>query len=120
VKVGDKLPVTLEALSLKLEAEVREIVPSVDAGSRTFLAKLCLPQTAGVMPGMFGTVALSLGERPAILVPEAALVRAGQLEYVNVATGGRTTRVLVRTASAAAGCVEILAGLQAGDAVALP
>jgi RND family efflux transporter MFP subunit len=120
VKIGDKLPVTLEALGLKLEAEVREIVPSVDAGSRTFLAKLCLPQTAGVMPGMFGTVALSLGERPAILVPEAALVRAGQLEYVNVATGGRTTRVLVRTAPATADRVEILAGLQAGDTVVLP
>jgi len=120
VKVGEKLPVTLEALSLRLEAEVREIVPSVDAGSRTFLAKLCLPPTQGVMPGMFGTVSLSLGERPAILVPEAALVRAGQLEYVDVATGGHTARVLVRTAPAAMGNVEILSGLQAGDAVVLP
>ena len=117
VKVGDKLPVTLDALGQKLEAEVREIVPSVDAGSRTFLAKLCLPQIEGVMPGMFGTVSLSLGERPALLVPEGALVRAGQLEYVNVVTDGRTTRVLVRTAPADAGRVEILAGLQAGDVV---
>lgn len=117
VKVGDKLPVTLDALGQKLEAEVREIVPSVDAGSRTFLAKLCLPQIEGVMPGMFGTVSLSLGERPALLVPEGALVRAGQLEYVNVVTDGRTTRVLVRTAPADAGRVEILAGLQAGNVV---
>ena len=120
VKVGDKLPVTLDALGRKFEAEIREIVPSVDAGSRTFLTKLCLPQTEGVMPGMFGTVSLNLGERQALLVPEAALVRAGQLEYVNVVIGGRTVRVLVRTAPADAGCVEILAGLQAGDVVALP
>ncbi len=120
VKVGDRLPVTLDALGRKLEAEVREIVPSVDAGSRTFLAKLCLPQAEGVMPGMFGTVALSLGERQALLVPEAALVRAGQLEYVNVVTGGKAMRVLVRTAPAEAGRVEILAGLQSGDLVALP
>ncbi len=120
VKIGDKLPVTLGALGRKLEAEVREIVPSVDAGSRTFLAKLCLPPTEGVMPGMFGTVSLNLGERQALLMPEAALVRAGQLEYVSVVAGGRTTRVLVRTAPADAGRVEILAGLKAGDAVALP
>lgn len=120
VKVGDKLPVTLDALGRTLEAEVREIVPSVDAGSRTFLAKLCLPQSEGVMPGMFGTLALSLGTRQALLVPESALVRAGQLEYVNVVVGGKTTRVLVRTAPAAAGLVEILAGLQVGDVVALP
>lgn len=120
VKIGDKLPVTLEALGLTFDAVVREIVPSVDAGSRTFLAKLCLPQAEGVMPGMFGTVALGLGERSAILLPEAARVRAGQLEYVNVVTGGRATRVLVRTAPATADRVEILAGLQAGDRVVLP
>ena len=120
VKVGDRLPVTLDALGRTLEAEVREIVPSVDAGSRTFLAKLCLPQAEGVMPGMFGTVSLNLGSRQALLVPEAALVRAGQLEYVNVVTGGTAARVLVRTVPADAGRVEILAGLQAGDVVALP
>ena len=120
VKVGDKLPVTLDALGRKLEAEVREIVPSVDAGSRTFLAKLCLPQAEGVMPGMFGTLALRLGERQALLVPENVLVRAGQLEHVNVVVVDRTTRVMVRTAPAAAGYVEILAGLQVGDVVALP
>jgi RND family efflux transporter MFP subunit len=120
VKVGDKLPVTLDALGRTLEAEVREIVPAVDAGSRTFLAKLCLPQADGVMPGMFGTVSLKLGERPALLVPEGALVRAGQLEYVNVVTGGRTTRVLVRTAPADAGYAEILAGLKTGDVVVIP
>jgi RND family efflux transporter MFP subunit len=120
VKVGDKLPITLDALGRTLEAEVREIVPSVDAGSRTFLAKLCLPPAEDVMPGMFGTVSLSLGERQALLVPEAALARAGQLEYVNVAEGGRTTRVLVRTSPAAPGRVEVLAGLKAGDVVVLP
>ncbi|MEI7899033.1 MAG: efflux RND transporter periplasmic adaptor subunit [bacterium] len=120
VKVGDKLPVTLDALGRKLEAEVREIVPSVDAGSRTFLAKLCLPQAEGVMPGMFGTVSLKLGERQALLVPESVLVRAGQLEYVNVVTGGRTTRMLVRSTPAAGGLTEILAGLQAGDVISFP
>ena len=120
VKVGDKLPVTLDALGRTLEAEVREIVPSVDAGSRTFLAKLCLPQAEGVMPGMFGTLALSLGARQSLLVPEGALVRAGQLEYVSVVTGGKTARVLVRTAPADAGRVEVLAGLQVGDVLALP
>jgi len=120
VKVGDKLPVALEALGLKLEAEVREIVPLVDAGSRTFLVKLCLPPTQGVMPGMFGTVSLGLDERPALLVPEASLIRAGQLEYVNAVKGGRILRVLVRTAPATADRVEILAGLQVGDAVVLP
>ena len=120
VKVGDTLPVTLDALGRTLHAEVREIVPSVDAGSRTFVAKLCLPQVEGVMPGMFGTVALIVGERQALLVPEGALVRAGQLEYVNVLTGGKATRVLVRSAPADAGRVEILAGLQAGDGVVLP
>ena len=120
VKVGDKLPVTLDALGRTLEAEVREIVPSVDAGSRTFLAKLCLPQAEGVMPGMFGTLALSLGTRQALLVPEAALVRAGQLEYVSVVGGGKTSRVLVRTAPADADRVEVLAGLKAGDVVVLP
>jgi RND family efflux transporter MFP subunit len=119
VKVGDRLPVTLDALKKKVEAEVREIVPSVDSGSRTFLAKLCLPVLEGLMPGMFGTVSLSLGERQALIVPEAALVRVGQLEYVTLLAGGRASRVLVRTVEAGGGRVEVLSGLQAGDVVAL-
>jgi len=120
IKVGDRLPVTLDALGKRTEAEVREIVPSVDAGSRTFLVKLCLPPTAGAMPGLFGTVALPLETRPALLIPESALIRAGQLEYVTVLTDGAAKRVLVRTARTEAGDLEALSGLRPGDIVVLP
>ena len=64
--------------------------------------------------------ALVHGERPALLVPEEALARAGQLEYVDVMASGRKERVLVRAVPAAAGYAEILAGVKAGDVIALP
>jgi RND family efflux transporter MFP subunit len=120
IKVGDHLPVTLDALGKRVDAEVREIVPSVDAGSRTFLVKLCLPPTEGAMPGLFGTVALPLEPRPALLIPNAYLIRAGQLEYVTVLSDNHAQRVLVRTARTENGATEVLAGLHPGDTLVRP
>ena len=119
VKVGDRLPVAIEALGKTVETEVREVVPAIDPGSRTFLTKLCLPPLEGVMPGMFGTVSLKLGERPALVLPAEAVVRAGQLEYADVVADGKATRTLVRTVPIDGGRVEVLSGLRANDAVAI-
>src|ERR1035441_9957926 len=50
VRVGQAVEVTIEAFEdthRKLNARVSEIVPSVDAASRTYIAKLDLPATPG-------------------------------------------------------------------------
>lgn len=120
VSIGAEVPVEVPALGRTFEGEVREIVPSVDPGSRTFLVKICLGEPPGLMPGMFGTVSLPLGEETALLVPEAAVVRTGQVERVAVAHDDGDRWALVRTVPAEGGMRRVLAGLSAGEKVRVP
>ncbi len=117
IAVGAAVPFDVPALGRTFAGEVREIVPAVDPRSRTFLVKICLGESDELMPGMFGRMRLPLGTESAILVPAAAVLRTGQVEYVRVRDEGeaRTRRVLVRTAEAPDGQRRVLAGLEPGD-----
>jgi hypothetical protein len=82
--------------------------------------KVSLPRTdARLFAGMFARVAIPAGERRRLLVPEAAVERVGQLEFVTVvADGGDAERRLVTTGERApGGQVEALSGLGAGERV---
>lgn len=114
IRLGEVLSIRVDALDTNLAGEVREVVPAVDPGSRTFLVKLCITNAPTLMPGMFGVLALPTGTRPALLVPETCVMRVGQLEYVHATLGGRMRQVLVRTVPCGDGRREVVSGLQAG------
>jgi multidrug efflux pump subunit AcrA (membrane-fusion protein) len=54
IRLGQRATVSIEALDRKLDARVSEIVPSVDASSRSYVVKLDLPLLAQLRSGMFG------------------------------------------------------------------
>ncbi|MDD3117688.1 MAG: efflux RND transporter periplasmic adaptor subunit [Victivallales bacterium] len=123
VRVGDRVQFTVAALGRNFEGEIREIVPAVETGSRTFLVKMCiLGDTKGLMPGMFGVIELPLGTEPAYLVPENAITRIGQLEYLTgITADGRQHRLMVRTVPASeAGMRRIVSGVDAPLAIIVP
>ena len=120
IKLGEKVPFHVDALGTNLTGEVREVVPSVDPGSRTFLVKICICETPALMPGMFGVLQLPTGMRRALTLPENGVQRVGQLEYVRTLLDGRPRQILVRTVPAADGKVEIVSGTEAGMAVLAP
>jgi len=120
ITLDEQVPFTVAALGKTFTGAVREIVPAVDPGSRTFLVRICIGAAPELVPGMFGTLALPLGTRPALLLPERAITRVGQLEYVLAQLGGSPQRVLVRTTPAADGTCEIVSGLTTGMTVYCP
>jgi len=120
IKIGEKVPFHVDALNTNLTGEVREVVPSVDPGSRTFLVKICIGETPALMPGMFGVLQLPTGTRRALTLPENYVQRVGQLEYVRALLDRQPRQVLVRTVPAADGTVEIVSGLEAGMTVLAP
>lgn len=123
IKLGQKLPVRIDANNLSAEAAVREIVPQAQTASRSVVVKLALPVQTGnpTLPGMFGRLVIPVGTAERVWLPTAALQQRGQLDLVEVDDGhGHLTRRFVRLGREANGKVEILSGLAGGERVALP
>lgn len=122
LQVGDQITVDVPVLGEPVQGRIDEIVPFAERGARTLLVKVSLPRSdARLFAGMFARVGIPAGERRRLLVPEAAVERIGQLEFVTVvAPGGAAERRLVTTGERGRpGTVEVLSGLEAGDRVSL-
>ncbi|MEW6277189.1 MAG: efflux RND transporter periplasmic adaptor subunit [Candidatus Eremiobacterota bacterium] len=115
-KLGQRLPVEVGGRSVS--SRVRQVVPSADPASRSFLVKLAIVKARDLIPGLYGRLRLPTGKRTALFVPARAVTRRGQLEQVTVVDPVELR--LVKTAPAAGDEVEILSGLKAGERVGLP
>jgi membrane fusion protein (multidrug efflux system) len=86
--------------------------------SRAFRVRAVLPNPDLELPaGMFMHVSVVLEERPAVLVPEQAVLAEGDSTYVFTVQDDRATRRKVRLGQREAGKVEVLDGLDAGQSV---
>lgn len=119
VQVGIKLALGFDALPGQLrEGEVGAISPLVDVGGRSILLRANVPNADGTLrPGMFARVRLQFADAQGVVVPETALVPAGEEQYVYRIEDGIAKRVVVKLGLRRGGKVEILEGLQAGDQV---
>ncbi|MBI3890516.1 MAG: efflux RND transporter periplasmic adaptor subunit [Candidatus Wallbacteria bacterium] len=115
---GRLVTVSVDALSFTTRAPIAEIVPAAESAAHTFLARVPLDAAHGVRSGLYGTLLLEAGSRPALLVPAAALTRRGQLERLFVAGPDGVARMrLVRVGRLLGPDLEILSGLGAGETV---
>jgi len=103
-------------------AESLRISPQADTATHTFHVHVVLAQGQhGGHPGMLVKVAFVSGEREALLLPAAAVVRRSEVTgaYVVGADNRITLRYLRLGTPLADGRVPVLAGLDAGERVAL-
>ncbi len=117
VKIGAPLLVSVESTGVTYQAEIREIIPAVDPGSRTFLINAYLSgDTTGLMPGMFATCVIPIGQKDVLTIPSSAVVKIGQLEYLHIrADNGKPMRILIKTAPLAdTAMLEVISGARAG------
>ena len=121
LRVGQKLTAIIDAVGREFETTVDEIVPQADAPSRSFLVKASLPQDEDLYEGMFGRLLIPAGVRRHLCLNTDAIVRIGQLEFVDVVTEtGELERRLIKTgALGMPGRTEVLSGVNAGERVAL-
>ncbi|MCB1774069.1 MAG: efflux RND transporter periplasmic adaptor subunit [Gammaproteobacteria bacterium] len=101
---------------------VRSIDSRVDPVTRSVVARVLLPNDERLLkPGMLMQVRLRKNERQAMVIPEAALMPLGRLQFVLVADPAdgalRARKQQVEIGSRRPGEVEILAGLKPGERV---
>ncbi|MEJ2130307.1 MAG: efflux RND transporter periplasmic adaptor subunit, partial [Gammaproteobacteria bacterium] len=120
VRLDAALKARIDAVDDTVVAEVEEIVPSADPGSRTFILKARLPRVPGIFPGMFARLEIPLGTEMRLTIPAAAVQRAGQLTFVYVRTAQGDVRRYVRLGNATDGYVRVTSGLEAGEVVVIP
>lgn len=99
-----------------------QLLPTVDPATHTLELWLDLPPgLAGIAPGMFARAWLPAGTAAdaRLYVPQQAVVRRAELTAVYVLNEGRVLLRQVRLGRSAEGQVEVLAGVSAGERVAL-
>ena len=98
-------------------AELRFLGREADPATGTFLveaATLGDGSAGSLLPGLQGTLTLTLSEHEGLLIPKTALLSSGSGEQVFVVDGDKASRVEVETASVDARRAEVIAGLSPG------
>lgn len=116
VRLGDAVAVQIDATATRYGGEVVRLVSSGNPVTRRYLVKISLADTQGLVPGMFGRSAFTVGTRAAILLPRTALAERGGLTGVFVVGKGGVLRFRwVRTGAEDGQRTEITAGLESGE-----
>jgi RND family efflux transporter MFP subunit len=116
LEVGQDVQVEIPSLGRTLAAQIEELVPAADPGSRSFLVKARIELQDDLLPGMYARLLIPAGMENVVLIPPELVARFGQLDMVWVDRDGRTERRFVRLGrSFGADGVEVISGLEAGS-----
>lgn len=122
VKDGDEVTLRLPKSSMpEIKARLQFVSPIIDSATRTVQARLSVNNTKKqLLIGSFLDVIIHAKPHKTLAVPRSAVMRTGKGDWVILAGGeGHFTPVKVETGIEAADSIEIIAGLQAGDQVAV-
>jgi RND family efflux transporter MFP subunit len=114
---GQPLAATIEGRAAA--ATVEGMVPSTN-GNLYSVNALVSNADRDLLPGSAATLAIPLDSHLALVVPERAIARQGDLTGVMLRTSEGDELRWVRLGEAAAGLVEVTAGLRAGDQIVIP
>jgi RND family efflux transporter MFP subunit len=121
VKAAPRVAVEIPSLDKWIDATGVTVLPSADVATHTVKVRIDLPtDLEGVIPGMFARAHFSVGSARKLSIPASAVVRRSEITAVYVVKNDRVSLRQVRLGTPnARGQVEVLAGLNPGDVIAL-
>ena len=121
IQASGKARVEVPAANRWIDARGVVVVPAADPRTHSNQVRIEIPaDVRGIYPGVFARAHFVVGREARLMVPRTAVVRRGELTAVYVLADQGTQLRQVRLGSTAdeAG-IEVLAGLRAGERVAL-
>jgi RND family efflux transporter MFP subunit len=119
VHVGDRVQMQVDAYPGRtFTGRVSRIAGGVDPTTRTVQVEIDIPNPGQLLrPGMYATVQIQAGTRPAVVLPLSALVAVGPDHYVWVVADGKVAQRPVTVGQATGDVVEITGGVTPRDLV---
>ncbi|MCC6243352.1 MAG: efflux RND transporter periplasmic adaptor subunit [Gemmatimonadaceae bacterium] len=121
LRVGDKVPVTIDALGgEQVEGRIRRIFPAADSSTRLVPVEVALASDKGgrIRPGYSVRATFALDKREnALLVPSRAVTGPAGARAVFVVQDGQIARRPVKVGTDVSGNTEVFDGIIEGDSV---
>ena len=120
-KAAPRVAVEIPSLNKWIDAAGVTVLPSADAATHTVKVRIDLPTNLeGVIPGMFARAHFSVGSAQKLAIPSSAVVRRSEITAVYVVKDDRVSLRQLRLGTPnGRGQVEVLAGLNPGEVIAL-
>jgi len=119
--VAGRTPVQIAADAYpqdEFEGVVYRVGVAVDPVTRTGEVEIRVPNQDGrLKPGMFARMTIVISQKECLVVPDSALIREYDNEYVFVAGGGKAHRRQLKLGLSQGQLYEVLEGLSEGDVI---
>ncbi|MDS1029801.1 efflux RND transporter periplasmic adaptor subunit [Bacillota bacterium LX-D] len=119
MKVGTKVPVTVESLNKKITGTIISVAPQADESTHAFAVEIKLPNQDGKLkPGMIARLTLQTGViKGALVLPTDALLERDGMNYVFLLEKGKAKEISVKVGMSSGKLTEIKQGLKKGQTV---
>ncbi len=119
IKIGQPVQLTVEGDPARYTGRIARISPAISEENRTLLVEAEVPNGSGSLrPGSFARAEIIVqASDPAVLVPASAIVSFAGVEKVIGVEEGKAVEKRVKTGRRAGERVEIVEGIEAGEAV---
>jgi len=122
IKTFNKAAVEVPSLNKWIQVKSMTVVPTADPRTHSTLVRLYLAgDETSVYPGVYARAHFAVGRAKKLVIPAQSVIRRSEVTGVFVLNekGGTSLRQIRLGEPAAEGLVEVLAGLQAGERIAL-
>ena len=120
IQAGTRVRIELPSVARWIDATQITVIPAADPRTHTTQVRIGLPpEVRGIYPGIYARAHFVTGRKSALLVPRAAVIRRSELTAVYVVADSIQLRQVRLGTAGDEKAVEVLAGLKAGERVAL-
>mgnify|MGYP001034634273 CR=1 FL=1 len=120
LSIGMEADIYVKASDISKKGIIREVSPSAKNTGGQYMVKIDLPDSDGILPGMFVNAEIAVGEKASTeaktFVQKEALISRGQLIGVYTLASDNTAMLRwIRVGKANGNLVEVVSGLQEGE-----